>query len=377
MKEMRAILPNMASDTCGAAAALFEAGGLSVIHDAAGSHEVFVTFEEARDLEGRRSVSSRLTQFEAVTGDDSRLLNAIITECEEEPPEFVAIIGSPVPFTIGADLDGLADEVEFSTGVPAFAVNCGAFEPYDKGAGEALKKLIAKVAKPLPPAEAVTVNLMGASPMDYSSAEIAAIAARLKSRGVEKVNIIAMDGGIEAIKNAPAARASLVISSSGLPAARLLKERFDIPYFMGVPVSEQSAEGVCGAIFATAQHTPPPEPVPGNELLIIGEAVYAKNMARNYTELSGHPAMAGIVSSCDPEIFPDQPHVILDTEEGIRRALAKGYHAILGDPLYKMLLPRDFTGIYIERPHRAQSGRLYPPTEITLDEIAAKFESMR
>ena len=142
MKEMRTVLPNIASDTVGASSALFEAGGLTVIHDAGGSIELFVTFEEGRELEGRRTVGSRLTQLEAVTGDDRRLLETISDEVETQRPEFIAIIGTPVPFTIGADLDGIAAEAEFSTGVPAFAVNSGGFEPYDKGAGEATKQLI-------------------------------------------------------------------------------------------------------------------------------------------------------------------------------------------------------------------------------------------
>lgn len=376
MKDIRTVLPNIASDTTGAAAALFEAGGLSIIHDAAGSHEVFVTFEEARSLEGRRTVSSRLTQFEAVTGDDSRLMEAIINECESEPPEFIAIIGSPVPFTIGADLDGLAAEAEFSTGVPAFGVNCGAFDPYDRGAGEALLKLLERKVLPPSGGDTVSVNLMGATPLDYSSAEIAGICARLRAGGVERVNVIAMDGGIEAFTSAAEARASLVISIAGLPAARFLKERFGIPYFMGVPLSDMSAAGVCGAIFAAAEHAPPPAVEPGREMLVIGEAVFAKNLARGYMELCSHPAAAGIIGSFDQEIFPDVPHIILDTEEKIRAELAKGYFAVCGDPLYKLLLPADSGTIFIERPHRAQSGRLYPPAAAPLDALAEAFAAL-
>ena len=57
--------------------------------------------------------------------------------------------------------------------------------------------------------------------------------------------------------------------------------------------------------------------------------------------------------------------------------LAKGYFAICGDPLYKLLLPADSRSIFIERPHRAQSGRLYPPAEKPLDDIAAEFERLK
>ncbi len=352
MKDIRTILPNIASDTTGAAAALFEAEGLTIIHDAAGSHEVFVTFEEARDLENRRTVSSRLTQLEAVTGDDSRLLEAIIAECEAEPPRFVAIIGSPVPFTIGADLDGLAAEVEFSTGVPAFAVNCGAFEPYDKGAGEALRKLIEKVALPPREGEKTQVNVLGASPLDYSSAELAAICSRLQAEGADSVNVVAMDAGFEVFQKAAQAKESVVVSMSGLAAARLLQKKYGIPYRMGL---------------FTSDHTPQPEKE--GEILVIGDEVTAKSLALRCMEILSRPAVAGVIGSHDPEVLPEVPHIILDTEDNIRRELRKERFAVIGDPLYKLLMPKNSPALFVERPHRAQSGRLYPPTEKTLDEL--------
>ena len=125
MKDFRMILPNPASDTAGAASMLFQLNGLTIIHDAAGSMESYITFDEERELEGKRTVASRLSRLEAITGDDSILLHKIEEECGDNPPPFVAILGSPVPFTIGTDLDGIAAEAEFLTGVPSFAVNSG------------------------------------------------------------------------------------------------------------------------------------------------------------------------------------------------------------------------------------------------------------
>ena len=110
MKDIRIVLPNPASDTAGAASMLFQLGGLSIIHDAAGSMESYITFDEARELTGRRTVASRLSRLEAITGDDQRLLDKIEKECAANPPAFTAILGTPVPFTIGTDLDGIAAE---------------------------------------------------------------------------------------------------------------------------------------------------------------------------------------------------------------------------------------------------------------------------
>ena len=175
MKDIRIVLPNPASDTAGAASILFQLGGLTIIHDAAGSMESYITFDESRSLEGRRTVASRLSRLEAITGNDSILLSKIETECAENPPPFTAILGSPVPFTIGTDLDGIAAEAEYITNIPTFAVNSGGFAIYDKGAGEALKKVLEKTTRPPTGHTGYIIHLLGASPMDYSPAEIDAM----------------------------------------------------------------------------------------------------------------------------------------------------------------------------------------------------------
>ena len=81
MKDIRMILPNPASDTAGAASLLFQLDGLSIIHDAAGSMESYITFDESRELEGKRTVASRLSRLEDITGDDRILLDKIEQEC--------------------------------------------------------------------------------------------------------------------------------------------------------------------------------------------------------------------------------------------------------------------------------------------------------
>lgn len=359
MKDIRMILPNMASDTAGAASALFALNGLTVIHDAAGSMESFITFDEARDLEGKRTVASRLSRLEAITGDDGILLDKLAEECTEEAPPFIAVIGSPVPFTIGTDLEGIAAEAEFSTGVPAIAVTAGGFETYDKGVGEALKKIIEKKAAAPNPHAGKIVNLLGATPMDYSPGEIEGIRAQLLSRGVTCVRTLSMADGVEEVLHAAEADHNLVISVAGLPAARYMRQKYGIPYSIGVPMDEQEA-------------VPDPE---GRSVLILGEAVLSRQLAL-MLQKRGISAVAGITAQDDPEIFPDVPSVRLDTESGIRAELKKNYFAVVGDPLYKLLLPRDSETKFVERPHRALSGRLYPPASKNLDQLLTELKEV-
>lgn len=360
MKDIRMILPNMASDTAGAASTLFALNGLTVIHDAAGSMESYITFDEARELEGKRTVASRLSRLEAITGDDAILLDKLAEECADEAPPFIAVLGSPIPFTIGTDLDGIAAEAEFHTGVPAFAVSSGGFEIYDKGAGEALKKVVEKVTEAPKPHDGTIVNLLGAIPMDYSDAEIDGIRERLLARGVTEVRTLTLSDGMEEIYHAAEADHNLVISVAGLPAARYMEKKYGIPYTIGVPVGEEAS-----AVKTSS----------AGEVLLLGEAVLTKQMVLDLQK-AGITAVAGVTANDDPEIFPEVPAIRLDTEAGIRAELKKNYFAVAGDPLYKLLLPRDSETTFIERPHRALSGRLYPAVSKTLDQLLTEVKEV-
>ena len=350
MKDIRIVLPNPASDTAGAASMLFQLGGLSIIHDAAGSMESYITFDEARELTGRRTVASRLSRLEAITGDDQRLLDKIEKECTANPPAFTAILGTPVPFTIGTDLDGIAAEAEFITNIPAFAVNSGGFAIYDKGAGEALKKVLEKTVYPPTEHTERIVNLLGASPMDYSPVEISSIENHLLQNGIDIVQNLTMVDDSSQIRNAAEADYNIVISTSGLPAARYLKQKYKIPYQIGVPFETD--------IDMTA--TSP------KKILLIGESVFTKQLAHLLSQIPNVTVTAGIISSDDSEIFPEVTTVPLYTEAAIRTEVRKDYDIILGDPLYKLLLPQNHSCIFLSRPHRALSGRLYPLNEYNL-----------
>lgn len=352
MTEVKMVLPNLASDTAGAASALFSLGGLTVIHDAAGSLEVFLTYEEARSLDGRRTVGSTLNRLDAITGNDQSLVDRIVSECETNPPNFVAIIGSPVPFTIGTDLEGIAAEVETITGIPAFGVTAGGFDTYESGVGDALKKLVQKLTVTPAPHEGYIVNLLGVTPMDYSPAEIQGICNHLKTQGAAQVRTLTMTEGVDEIIHAAEADLNLVISNSGMAAAKLMKRKFGIPYSIGVPMELPK--------------------IKNKKILVLGESVFAKQLTENLICV-GCDATAGIIGMDHKEIFPQVPCLPMNTEEKIQAELKKDYDLILSDGLYRLLLSESRDTVYITRPHRGLSGRLYEPAQETLDQFLEKL----
>ena len=364
------ILPPLASDTAGACSMLFESGGLTVIHDAAGSMEVFCTFEEQRSLEHCRTVVSSLNQLEAATGNEQVLREKIVTELAQQPAPFAAIVGSPVPFTICIDLDGIAAEAEERSGTPVFAVTAGGFGLYHQGAGEALKKLLQRLSQPPRPQKGTLVNLLGAFPMDQSSAELEGMRRALLEAGADAVHSLTMNGSLDEVRHAADAALNIVIGTAGLPAAKWLKQKYKLPYVTGIPFDAESARLLLDG------KTPAVMPVSGPRVLVLGESVFALSLARLCQTRFGMRAEAGCVTGALPGLAPEVARVKPETEPALRAVLAGEYDVIVGDPLYRLLLPAQSRAVFVERPHQALSSRLNPPVQEPLTLLAARLEQL-
>ena len=363
MKDIRSTLPPMASDTAGACSMLFETGGVTVIHDAAGSMEVFITFEEQRPLDTCRTVTSQLTALEAITGNDQILIDKLTAELAAHPAPFAAIVGTPVPHTIATDLDGIAAEVEAAAHTPVFAVNAGGFRLYDYGAGEALKKLLSRFVQPPKGHAGRRVNLLGAFPMDLSGAELEGVRAQLLGAGFDTAASLTLNGSLDEITSAAEADLNLVISMAGLPAAKWMEQKFHIPYLVGLPFAADDTR----KLLSQEEESFPES---GKTVLILGDAVFAVSLGSIVRRMGFAPTL-GFEAGGLPT---DLPMVPLDTEAHIRQALRGDYDLIVADPLYRLLLPKDSRAVLIPRPHQALSSRLHKPAEQPLGNILLLME---
>ena len=82
-----------------------------------------------------------------------------------------------------------------------------------------------------------TANILGLTPLDFSvngSAE--SIRIFMENAGYEGVSSGAMGSCLEDVERSAEASVNLVVSYSGLEAARVLKKRFGTPYVVGVPI---------------------------------------------------------------------------------------------------------------------------------------------
>ena len=284
-KQTQKILSTYTADVSGVCSALFELGGMTVMHDASGCNSTYNTHDEPRWYDSDSLVFlSGLTEMEAILGDDQRLSADIVAAARELQPRFIAIAGSPIPALTGCDLPAIAASIEAETGICTFGFATTGMQSYVTGAGMALAAVARRLTKPVPRAKTPTVNLLGATPLDFPlHGAIPDMIAWLQEAGYRVQSTWAMGSTLEELCGAGAAWVNLVISSTGLPAAQALQEKFGTPYVVGTPAG-QAFGRVLLEHLACSAHTGRSSVAfadcePDGAGVILGEAVTARSLA--------------------------------------------------------------------------------------------------
>ena len=185
MKQTQAFLSTYTADVSGVCSALFELGGMTVMHDASGCNSTYNTHDEPRwyDMDSLVFISG-LSELEAVLGDDEKLIEDTVRAAKELSPRFIALAGTPIPMITGCDLAAIAREIESRSGVPSFFVPSNGIGSYVSGAGQALRLYAERFVLPAHEKKKNAVNILGVTPLDFSvNGQIQSIARRLTEGG--------------------------------------------------------------------------------------------------------------------------------------------------------------------------------------------------
>lgn len=240
-------LPPIAPDYSGAASALFDLGGIVVMHDASGCTGNYTGFDEPRWLGSKSAVyCSGLRRMDCIMGNDQKYIDGTLEAAKNLNPTMISYLGSPVPMIIGIDMDGMAMETEMACGIPSFGFNTTGQNYYDKGASDVFVKLIKRFAKkPTVKIEELDnerkkkVNILGLLSIDMGSEQNADdICSFIENAGYEINARFAMGLSIEQIERVAEADLNLVISRCGLDAAQYMERKYGIPYVCGTPVGD-------------------------------------------------------------------------------------------------------------------------------------------
>ena len=368
MRQAYRIIPIYTSDVSGVCSALYELGGMVVIHDPSGCNSTYNTHDEIRWYNQDSLIFiSGLTEIDAVMGNDEKFLSDVKEAAGELHPKFIALVSSPIPFMNGTDFPALAKVLETETGIPAFAVPTNGMHDYVYGAGKALEE----IARRFVPEQMEdrngserTVNLLGATPLDFGPiSKVEELKKNLEQYGWKTISTWAMGDSLEDLAQAGKAEMNLVISSVGLMAAKMLKEKYGMPYVIGTPYKEY-AERISEALEKRIQ-IPAIEDrrrenlqETGNSekiITLIGEPVTIGSLAA-IIERRYHYKTRILCPLENAEGLLGEHDLKICGEEEMENAL-KNAQIVVADPLYRPICPVECE--FYERAHIAFSGRMF------------------
>ena len=374
MRQSYRMIPIYTADVSGVCSALYELGGMTVMHDPSGCNSTYNTHDEIRwyDQDSLIFISG-LTEIDAIMGNDRKFIDDIEHAARELHPKFIALAGSPIPFMNGTDFPAIARVIETETGIPTFSVPTNGMNDYIYGAGIALEQIARRCVKE-PDRQKKdrfpvrSVNLLGVTPLDFGPQEnVETLKENLKEYGWNVLSTWAMGDDLETLQKAGEATVSLVVSAVGLLAAEVLREKYKIPYVIGTP-NQWLAEDISNALetaitryAAVTQQSDPAAFYLKNrmqqeaEITLIGEPVTMGSLAAGIEKKYGHSARVFCpLKGCETLLGKKDKAVF--GEEAMEEAL-KDARIIVADPLYRPVCPKD--SIFYELPHVAFSGRIY------------------
>ena len=357
MKNLSVWLPPFAGDYAGACAMLFDFNCLIILADAACCTRNYIEYDEPRRTCGKQKVfSAQLRTLEVTLGDETRVLRQAREPAMRLQPDFIALLGSPVPALVGMDMQGMAAELESETGMPVLGIDTSGFSFYDQGASLALCQLIRRFSHKTATIPG-SVNLLGLAPLDFGAGENAMlIRAALKQRGFHVLFSGAMGTDMRELENAANANCNIVVSHSGLAAALEMKRRFGIPYTCSLPIgnadvfAEKMRHGFKYEASVFGERQP---------ILIVSEQILGCSL-RDALRRHGckRPIQLATFFGMDASMAQETDCALAGEALLVRMLEDGNYRAVIGDPLLQSLPCMDGM-TFFPFAHPAVSGSLH------------------
>ena len=361
MKQTARIISTYSADPFGVCSALFELGGMVIMHDASGCNSTYTTHDEPRwyDMDSMVYISG-LTEMEAIMGDDEKLIGDIVEAANSLHPKFIAIAGTPIPAMTGFDYKAVAELVEERTGIPTFGFATTGMNTYVTGANMAFEKIAERfVKRDVEKTAHLSANILGLTPLDFSvNGSDTSMVQFLEEAGFEVISKWAMGSTLEELMEAGRAHVNLVVSATGLGVAEALKELFGTPYVVGTPIGTAYQKVLKQALLETAKNGCSENclsELPENEIAVIGEGVTSLSLAQAI-ELEYQKGVKVLCATeCPKGLLRDKDVTVSDEEEVI--VALNGIQMIIADPLYRPVCSKDAQ--FVPLPAECFSGRIF------------------
>lgn len=405
------------ADVSGVCSALYELGGMTVIHDPSGCNSTYSTHDEPRwfDTDSLMFVSG-LDEMTAVLGDDNVLIDDVTHAVRDLKPRFVTLCSGSIPHIIAFDCKGVAHLLEKRTGVPMLPVTTTGNRSYVAGVGAALTEWVKRFADSLESPyrvsssgspdcsantlegaagpESFSVNLLGVTPLDFSiNGNVDAMRKVFEDAGIPVNCCAAMEESFDSLRHIFRASVNVVVSSCGRRLARYMEQTAGIPYVEGTPIGAYGAarlpklakkayekkrasleEDSHGALDGTS----------GSLRMLLakkkgdseGICLWKGNPAHERWDVPdgqiliiGEEVFAQSLAAAINQLTPDCRHglrafaVWPDVDHGfpedVLAELIRKSRYIIGDPLYRTIPHDSKQNTFVDFPHEAYSGRIF------------------
>lgn len=352
------IIPCYTGDVSGVCSALFELGGMVVIHDPSGCNSTYNTHDETRWYDHDSLIFiSGLAEIDAVFGNDQKLIDDTVDAALNLHPKFITLVNSPIPYLNGTDFEAISRIIEQKTGIPTFYIPTNGMHDYVPGAGMALAE-IAKRFVTEPKMKALnSVNLLGVTPLDFAAEGSAdSLRETVERAGFSVHSCWAMGDSLEILAHSGETAVNLVVSAIGLKAAEVLRERFGTPYVVGTPLGAFS-ETVFAAIHKAVETGENQFPLAerlhqtDSDIFAVGEPV---TMGSVLAAMDLPGTVLCPLENCENL---QNSNTLTDVGEEEAESSLKDAKVVIADPLYRPILPKGAN--LIELPHEAFSGRCF------------------
>lgn len=405
------------ADVSGVCSALYELGGMTVIHDPSGCNSTYSTHDEPRwfDTDSLMFVSG-LDEMTAVLGDDNVLIDDVAHAVRDLKPRFVTLCSGSIPHIIAFDCKGVAHLLEKRTGVPMLPVTTTGNRSYVAGVGAALTEWVKRFADSLENPyrfgssgspdcsantlegaagpESFSVNLLGVTPLDFSiNGNVDAMRKVFEDAGIPVNCCAAMGESFDSLRHIFRASVNVVVSSCGRRLARYMEQTAGIPYVEGTPIGAYGAARLPElAIEAYEKKWASLEEVSHRALDGASDSLRMllkkkKGDSEGICLWKGNPAherwdvpdgqiliigeeifaqsLAAAINQLAPDcrhglqafaVWPDVDHGF---PEDVLAELIRKSRYIIGDPLYRTIPHDSKQNTFVDFPHEAYSGRIF------------------
>ena len=355
------------ADVSGVCSAMYELGGMTVLHDPSGCNSTYTTHDEPRwyDSDSLMFVSG-LDEITAVMGDDTVLIKDVVQAARDLHPRFITLCGASIPHIIAFDYKGVAHLIEEKCGIPVLPVPTDGLRSYVSGADLAFRAFTQRFCDPseYQRTKEKKINLLGVTPLDFSiNGNVEALRKTFEEAGFEINACMAMGDTFEQLVHAYRAGCNVVVSSAGRKTARYMKKQSGMPFVEGLPVGEAAAQTLLQAVMETLDDGLDRNPFAdiscsGEEgtipqgIVVIGEEVFSRSLAYALnalpeTEKYGQKAFA----------FSPDPDEGIAEQDLIR--VMRSADTVIADPLYQVVQKPGAPEHFVKFPHEAYSGRIF------------------